>query len=109
MTSWEIQTIAGDGQPGYRGDGGLATQARIQNPYGLAVGPDGDLHFCDMDNHVIRRIDKHGHMHTVAGCGVAGYRGDGGPALEARSGSPMKFVLIPKGSLSCRNAQPCGA
>ena|GEM_PF-2623140 len=48
VTSWEIQTIAGDGQPGYRGDGGPATQARIQNPYGLAVGPDVDSKACQL-------------------------------------------------------------
>lgn len=99
MTSWEIQTIAGDGQPGYRGDGGPATQARIQNPYGLAVGPDGDLYFCDMDNHVIRRIDQHGHIHTVAGCGVAGYRGDGGPALEAQLWQPYEICFDSDGNL----------
>ena len=48
------QAIEGMGDPLHR--------HAFQNPYGLAVGPDGDLHFSDMDNHVIRRIDKRGHM-----------------------------------------------
>lgn len=47
---WEIVTVAGTGQPGYAGDNGPAAQARLNNPYGVARGPDGALYICDMDN-----------------------------------------------------------
>ena len=46
----KIETIAGNGKPGYAAD-------QLSNPYGLAIGPDGALYICDIDNHVVRRLD----------------------------------------------------
>ncbi len=87
-----IQTLAGDGQPGYSGDGGPAGKARINNPYGLAVGPDGALYVCEIGNHVIRRIDlKQRTISTVAGNGKPGYSGDGGPATGASLNEPYEI------------------
>ena len=69
-----IATIAGDGTPGY-------SATRINNPYGLTIGPDGGLYFCEVDNHRVRRLDLETHtLATVAGNGKQGYSGDGGPA-----------------------------
>lgn len=83
---WEIVTFAGTGQPGFSGDGGPATVAQINQPFGVEVGPDGHLYLCDTGNHVIRKIDRRtGTITTVAGKGgVSGYSGDGKPATEAR-------------------------
>ncbi|MGA0408435.1 MAG: hypothetical protein ACO3PR_10125, partial [Limisphaerales bacterium] len=88
--AWRVQTIAGDGESGYRGDGGPASEARINNPYGLTMGPENALYFCDMDNHVIRRIDRSGVIQTVAGCGMAGLSGEGGLATEAKMYQPYE-------------------
>jgi hypothetical protein len=52
----QITTFAGTGQAGYSGDGGPAEKARLNNPYGIARGPDGALYICDMENHVIRKV-----------------------------------------------------
>jgi DNA-binding beta-propeller fold protein YncE len=95
-----VATIAGTGAAGYSGDGGPGTQAKIANPYGLVVGPDGALYFCEIDNHVIRRLDlKTGVISTVAGNGRKGYSGDGGPALKASLNQPYEVRFDPAGNM----------
>src|SRR5262245_41709656 len=65
------------GKAGYSGDGGPATQSELNFPAGLATDHRGDVYISDMNNNVIRMVDPNGVIHTVAGTGVAGYRGDG--------------------------------
>lgn len=82
-----ITTIAGTGESGYSGDGGPATEAQLDGPYGIALDGEGNLYFGDEPG-VVRRIDTSGVITTIAGSDRSGYAGDGGPATEARLGSP---------------------
>lgn len=96
----DIQTIAGTGEAGYAGDGRAGTKAQIANPYGLAIGPDDALYFCEIDNHVIRRLDlQSGELTTVAGNGEMGYSGDGGPATEAQLNEPYEIRFDKDGNM----------
>jgi hypothetical protein len=70
-----ITTVAGNGTAGYSGDGGPATSAEIDSPYGLAVDAFGNLYVSDYANNVIRKVDKGGTITTVAGNGTSGYGG----------------------------------
>jgi sugar lactone lactonase YvrE len=93
-------TVAGTGSPGFSGDGGPGVAAQVANPYGLAIGPDGALYICEVDNHRIRRLDrKTGRISTVAGSGRRGYAGDGGPALEASLNQPYEAAFDAAGDL----------
>jgi len=75
------ERIAGTGAAGFSGDGGPGVEAQVNNPYGLTIGPDGALYFCEIGNHRVRRLDlKSGMISTAAGSGQKGYAGDGGPA-----------------------------
>jgi streptogramin lyase len=85
-----ISNFAGVGEPGYAGDGGPATLASLNNPYGIAVGPDRALYICDMDNHLVRRVGADGIIRSVAGTGKRGYSGDGGPARRAELNEPYE-------------------
>ncbi len=80
-TQGNISTLAGTGVCGYSGDGGPANHAKISHSYGIAVDAAGDVFF--VDNLRIREVDASGKISTVAGKGVDGYCGDGGPALKA--------------------------
>ena len=79
-----IYTVAGDGVPGYAGDAGVATDARLNLPRGLASTADGGFLIAQASNAAVRRVSPRGYISTVAGNGLAGYDGDGGPASRAR-------------------------
>jgi sugar lactone lactonase YvrE len=81
-----ITTFAGTGVSGNSGNEGLAIDAQIQ-PAGLAIGPDGDLYFDDLNNY--RRIDPQGIIHAFAGSTTPGFDGDGGPAVDALFGESV--------------------
>jgi len=94
-----ISTVAGTGRKGYSGDGRQAQQAQLNNPFGIVRGPDGALHICDTDNHVIRRVDASGVISTVAGNGQRGYSGDGGPAVRAQLNEPYEIRFDKAGNM----------
>lgn len=97
--TWQLATFAGTGAKGSSGDGGQAAEAQLNNPFGLARGPDGALYFCDTDNHKIRKISKPGIVTTVAGKGSRGYSGDGGPAQQAELNEPYELRFDKSGNL----------
>jgi RHS repeat-associated protein len=94
-----ITTVAGNGTPGYGGDGGPAIQANLNVPRDVAVGPDGSLYIADEGNHRVRRVTPNGVITTVAGNGYCGEEGDGGPATQAQVCSPSWVATGPDGSL----------
>lgn len=99
-----ITTVAGSGPAGWRrggysGDGGPATEARLNAPCGVAIAADGSLYIADTGTHRIRKVGPAGVITTVAGSGEAGYSGDGGPATEARLNVPSGLAVGPDGSL----------
>jgi sugar lactone lactonase YvrE len=95
-----VGTLAGDGVARHAGDGGPATLASLNEPRGrLAVAPDGSVYVADTFNNRIRRIAPDGTIRTVAGTGVAGSGGDGGPAVNAQLRWPHDVVLDGAGNL----------
>jgi hypothetical protein len=91
-----VAPVNGTPQRGYTGDGGPATEARLNNPVDLALAEDGTLYFTDVYNHCVRAIAPDGIISTVAGvCGKAGTAGDGGPATEALLKRPYGVEITP--------------
>jgi sugar lactone lactonase YvrE len=88
-----ITTVAGDGTAGFSGDGGPASAARLDQPNGLALADDGTIYIADRGNFRIRRVSPEGAIDTVAGTGVEGRSGDGGPALDATFGFLARLSL----------------
>lgn len=89
----QIETIAGNGEKGF-------SQRQINNPYGLTTGPDGALYFCEIGNHVVRRLDlKTKELTIVAGTGKMGYAGDGGAATEALLNEPYEVRFDKAGNM----------
>ena len=82
-TSGIITTIAGGDTTGYFGDGGPATSALLNSPHGISVDNNGNLYIADYVNYRIRKVDTLGIITTVAGNGIGGFSGDGGPADSA--------------------------
>ncbi len=94
-----ISTVAGTGAAGYSGDGGAATSAQIQYPYGAAVDGAGNLYIADTVNNRIRKVDTAGVITTIAGTGTASYGGDGGMATAAHMDNPDSVALDGLGNL----------
>ena len=91
----QVRTVAGTGVAGYEfeGEAGLAgISTPVNNPYGVIIGPDNRLYFCEVDSGRIRRLDlASGRLVTIAGNGEKAYTGDGGPALEASFSAPHEI------------------
>jgi sugar lactone lactonase YvrE len=98
-TSGTITTVAGNGTYGYAGDGGPATSAELYGPYGVAVGPSGNLYIADSYNYRIRMVSAGGVVTTVAGNGDYGFGGDGGPATSALLSEPSGVAVDAAGNL----------
>ena len=93
-----ITTVAGNGTPGFSGDGGLATNARLSYAYGLAVS-GGNVYLSDTFNYRVRNVSSDGKINTVAGNGTSGYSGDGGLGVNAELGPPYGLVADASGSV----------
>jgi hypothetical protein len=88
-----ITTLAGNGSASYSGDGGPATNASLNRPYGVAVDSSGNVFIVDEGNNRIRKVDVNGTITTLAGNGSAGYAGDGGPATNASLNQPYGVAV----------------
>ena len=99
-----LAPFAGTGVTGSSGDDGAASQAQLNNPYGLALAPDGALWFADYAAHVVRRIAPDGVITTVVGNGTPGYAGDGGPARQASLNHPHEIRFDRDGNLLIADA-----
>ena len=83
LSAQTITTLIGTGKPGF-------DATSVNNPYGLVIGPDGGLYFCDIDNHAVRRFDlKSKQVSTIVGTGEKGNSGDGGPATPGQGRSTL--------------------
>lgn len=89
-----ISTIAGNGSPGYSGDGGAATAAQLKQPAGIALDRFGNIYIGDANNNVVRKVNAHsGIISTVVGNSIEGYGGDGGPATAATLDGPTQLAF----------------
>jgi sugar lactone lactonase YvrE len=99
-SSGTISTVAGIGTRGFSGDGGLATEAQLSEPAGVAVDAAGNLYIADLGNNRVRRVDRSsGTISTVAGIGTAGFSGDGGLAIAAQISEPAGVAVDAAGIL----------
>jgi sugar lactone lactonase YvrE len=95
-----ISTVAGTGERGWTGDGGLATNAKLNEPYEVRFDKSADIFWVERMNHLVRKIErKTGNISTVAGSGVPGYAGDGGPASAAKLNEPHSIGFDDRGDL----------
>jgi trimeric autotransporter adhesin len=110
MTGGDIYTIAGDGSYGFSGDGGPATSAELNYPYGVTVDDAGNVLIADTRNNRIRVIAAStgtfydqamtaGSIYTIAGNGTEGVSGDGGPATSAELVEPLSVAVDAAGDL----------
>ena len=98
-TNGNITTVAGNGPSGSNADGGLATAALLLGPRNVATDPAGNLYISDFDGQRVRMVSPGGTIGTVAGMGVAGFSGDGGPATAAQLAFPAGLALDGAGNL----------
>ena len=108
FTCGSMATCGAPCTPGYAGDEGPAIDMRMGQPFGQSADPagriafdaQGNLYFADTSNQVIRKIDAQGIVHRFAGTPqMAGYAGDGGPALSAKLNNPVDLAFAPDGTL----------
>ncbi|MFZ2629976.1 MAG: carboxypeptidase regulatory-like domain-containing protein, partial [Desulfosalsimonadaceae bacterium] len=96
--SLNYQTIVGNGQQGYSGDGQIASDATLKYPGQMAYDRWGSLYIVDSGNYVIRRISADGIIETIAGNGFPGSDGDNGPALSAAI-NPTDIAVDARGNI----------
>ncbi len=94
-----ITTIAGTGTSGFSGDGGPATNAMIYGPTAITKDVAGNIYFSDAENVRIRKINTSGIISTIAGTGITGFLGDGGPSTAAQIHEPFGIATDLYGNL----------
>jgi len=94
-----ITTFAGNGYPGYSGDGGPAIAAGISDIYSVAADRAGNVYFVDNGNNCIRKVNTSGIISTIAGNGTAGFAGDNGPATAALLNNPVDIIVDTSGNI----------
>lgn len=94
-----IVTVAGNGAPGYSGDGGAAVNASLYDPVDSVFDAAGNLYIVEAANHVVRKVSPTGAISTLAGTGVPGFSGDGGPAASAMLWFPNAIAIDGSGNL----------
>jgi trimeric autotransporter adhesin len=95
-SAYTIQTVAGSDDSG---NGGSALAAALDQPEGIAVDHSGNIYFAEAANHRVRKIAPDGTIQTIAGTGLAGFSGDGGPAAAAQLNQPYGLALDSSGNL----------
>ena len=95
----EIRTVAGNGRPGNDGNGLTASMATLNQPFGLCFGPHNEMYIADAGAHCVRVVQADGIIHAFAGCGLAGYSGDGGAATSARLNEPYAVECDKSGNV----------
>ena len=91
-----VSTVVGTGTPGF-------SDTQVNQPYGLVIGPDKRLYFCDLENSRIRSLDlATRRLTTIAGIGQKAYGGDGGSALAAPLNMPHELRFDREGLLHLR-------
>jgi streptogramin lyase len=100
FSNWIINTVAGSDTHGYSGDGGPVTNALLNDPENVYIDERGNMFISDLGNQVIREVDaRSGIIHTVAGNGLNGFSGDGGPATQASMSNAFHIVADDEGNL----------
>jgi len=95
-----ISTVAGTTSPGFSGDGGAATAARLYQPFSVALDASDNLYITDASNNRIRKVTAStGVISTIAGTGTVGSAGDGGAAISAQLNRPYSISLDKLGNV----------
>lgn len=94
-----ITTVAGNGTPGYSGNGGAAVQAQLNTPYCVSFDVNGNMFIADFYNNSIRKVDINGIITTVAGNGTQGFSGDGAAATSAQLNRPTGVAVDAAGNI----------
>jgi DNA-binding beta-propeller fold protein YncE len=98
--SARVSTLIGTGVPGRVRSKEPAATAQLDNPFGVLIGPDGALWFCEYGNHSVLRFDMRSKtVELIAGNGMGAYRGDGGPATEASLNRPHEIRFDQSGNI----------
>ena len=94
-----ISTVAGSGTAGFGGDGGAATSAQLNAPFGVAVDAAGNLYIAEFSNNRVRKVSTNGNIGTLAGNGVSGFSGDGLQATSAQLNGPQGVAVDSAGNV----------
>ncbi len=94
-----ITTFAGNGMRGSAGDGGPATSAQLNLPGKVAVDSSNNVYIADAIENRVRMVSSSGTISTIAGTGIAGFSGDGGPAVSATLNNPVGVAVDSTGAV----------
>lgn len=107
LVNGDIRTVAGNGTWGNTGDGGVATNATLYSPTGVAVDKDGNVFIADRQSCRIRKVDTNAIITTIAGSGVTGPYGDGGKATNAELAGPFGVAVDIAGNFFIADTANC--